>query len=92
MKVVHYLNQLFAGIGGEEQADLPREVRPGALGPGRLLDMLLPDGSQVDATETGDGPLDPFFQYHHLRKRRVKSFNGWIEYHPNLLASEDRSK
>ena len=50
MKVVHYLNQFFAGIGGEEQADSPPEVRPGALGPGRLLDMLLPEGSQVVAS------------------------------------------
>ena len=50
MKVLHYLNQFFAGIGGEEQADLPPEVRPGALGPGRLLDTLLPEGSQVVAS------------------------------------------
>ena len=40
MKVVHYLNQFFAGIGGEEQADSPPEVRPGALGPGRLVNTL----------------------------------------------------
>ena len=50
MKVVHYINQFFAGIGGEEQADLPPEVRPGALGPGRLLDTLLPEGSHVVAS------------------------------------------
>ena len=50
MRVVHYINQFFGGIGGEEQADAPLETRSGAVGPGRLLDQLLGDGSQVVAT------------------------------------------
>ena len=50
MRVVHYLNQFFGGIGGEEQADLPPQIRAAALGPGRLLESLLPDGSRVVAT------------------------------------------
>ena len=35
MRVVHYLNQFFGGIGGEEKAGVPLEARPGAVGPGR---------------------------------------------------------
>jgi len=50
MRVVHYLNQFFGGIGGEEKADVPPQVRRGAVGPARLLEMALPDGSQVIAT------------------------------------------
>lgn len=50
MRVVHYLNQFFGGIGGEEKADLPLETRPGAVGPGRLLEQALEGGSQVVAT------------------------------------------
>ena len=50
MRVVHYLNQFFAGIGGEEQAGLPPEIRPGAVGPGRLLEQVLGDGTQVVTT------------------------------------------
>ena len=50
MRVVHYINQFFAGIGGEEHAGLKPEMRPGALGPGRLLATLLPEGSQVVTT------------------------------------------
>jgi betaine reductase len=50
MRVVHYLNQFFGGIGGEEKADSPPEVRQGAVGPGRLLESVLPEGSQVAAT------------------------------------------
>jgi len=33
-KVIHYINQFFANIGGEEMAHIPPEVRVGALGPG----------------------------------------------------------
>ena len=50
MRVVHYMNQFFGGIGGEEQADVPPESRPGALGPGRLVQSLLPQGSEVVAS------------------------------------------
>ena len=31
-KIVHYINQFFAGIGGEEKADIVPEVREGAVG------------------------------------------------------------
>ena len=37
IKVVHYINQFFAGIGGEEKADIKPEVRDGAVGPGNAL-------------------------------------------------------
>ncbi len=33
-RVVHYINQFFANIGGEEMAHITPEVRTGALGPG----------------------------------------------------------
>ncbi len=29
IKVVHYINQFFAQIGGEEKADYPAEIRVG---------------------------------------------------------------
>ena len=50
MRIVHYLNQFFGGIGGEDQADLPLQISSGALGPGRLLESLLPEGSWVVAS------------------------------------------
>ena len=50
MRVVHYLNQFFGGIGGEEHADSRPEVHAAALGPGRVLAALLPEGSQVVAS------------------------------------------
>lgn len=38
IKVVHYINQFFAQIGGEEKADYPAELRVGeVVGPGMAL-------------------------------------------------------
>lgn len=50
MRVVHYVNQFFGGIGGEEAAGSSLESREGAVGPGRLLEQVLGDGSQVVTT------------------------------------------
>jgi glycine reductase complex component B subunit gamma len=50
MRVVHYLNQFFARVGGEESAGLSFEVRDGAVGPGNLLEQLLGDGAHVVLT------------------------------------------
>ncbi len=50
MRVVHYLNQFFGGVGGEERAGSPPEEREGAVGPGRLLEQLL--GSEAKIVKT----------------------------------------
>ena len=50
MRVVHYLNQFFGGLGGEEQAGAPLEIRNGAIGPGKLLEQLLGDDARVVKT------------------------------------------
>jgi glycine reductase len=48
--VVHYLNQFFGGIGGEEHANAPLHVQQGPVGPGRVLEQVLGNGGQVAAT------------------------------------------
>lgn len=50
LKVVHFLNQFFAGLGGEEQANLPVEIRQGAVGAGRALQNSLRQQGEVVAT------------------------------------------
>jgi glycine reductase len=50
MRVVQYLNQFFGGIGGEEVAHTPPQVRDGAVGPGRLLEQLLGAEARVVRT------------------------------------------
>jgi glycine reductase len=50
LRVVHYVNQFFGGIGGEEQAGVGVTVKAGAVGPGRALEAALGDGARVEAT------------------------------------------
>jgi glycine reductase complex component B subunit gamma len=50
MHIVHYVNQFFAGIGGEDAAGTGPELRDGALGPGRRLASLLGDEHEIVAT------------------------------------------
>jgi glycine reductase complex component B subunit gamma len=50
MRVVHYVNQFFGGLGGEEKAGAPLESREGAVGPGKLLEQLLGIDAQVVLT------------------------------------------
>lgn len=40
-KAIHYINQYFAGIGGEEKADHQPEIREGLVGPSMALDPVL---------------------------------------------------
>src|SRR5262249_49101668 len=50
LAVVHFVNQFFAGIGGEEQAHVGVSVREGVVGPGRPLAQALGDGARITAT------------------------------------------
>ena len=49
LRVVHYLNQFFAGIGGEDKAETPPGQRDGAIGPGRVLEQALGDRARIAA-------------------------------------------
>ncbi|AKN33380.1 beta-aspartate methyltransferase [Clostridium carboxidivorans P7] len=51
LKVVHYINQFYGGIGGEEKADVKPEIREGFVGPGMGLNGLLKKGdAEIVAT------------------------------------------
>ena len=49
-KIVHYINQFFAGIGGEDKADFKPEVREEVIGPGLALQAELGDDYRIVAT------------------------------------------
>jgi len=56
LRVLHYINAFFGGLGGEEEAQTAVSLQDGALGPGRLLEQILGDEGQVIATVMcGDG-------------------------------------
>ena len=50
MRVAHYLNQFFGGLGGEERAGTSLEARDGPIGPGKLLEQLLGPDTHVAVT------------------------------------------
>jgi len=49
-RVVHYINQFFAGIGGEEKADIRPELREGVVGPGMALNTAMNEEAEIVAT------------------------------------------
>ena len=49
-KVVHYINQFYAGIGGEEFAGHKPEVRDGFVGPGMALSGAFGDKAEIVKT------------------------------------------
>ena len=46
-RVVHYINQFYAGIGGEEKADHKPEQRSGPVGPGAAFTAALGDKAEI---------------------------------------------
>ena len=49
-RVMHYINQFFAGIGGEEKADSPVSSYEGPVGPGKRLQALLGETAEIVVT------------------------------------------
>lgn len=55
-RVVHYLNQFFGGVGGEERADVKPESRNGAVGPGLAFSKAFEGKAEIVGTVIcGDG-------------------------------------
>lgn len=50
IRVVHYINQFFGQIGGEDKADIKPELRQGYVGPGMAINAALGDQGEVVAT------------------------------------------
>ncbi len=49
-KVVHYINQFFGQVGGEEMAHIPAEKRQGPFGPGLAFNQNFGDEAEIVAT------------------------------------------
>lgn len=50
MRIAHYLNQFFGGLGGEEQAGTALQTRAEAVGPGKLLEQVLGTDARIVLT------------------------------------------
>lgn len=49
-RIVHYINQFFAGVGGEDKADFPPVVYKEPIGPGTQLQRIFGSESTIVAT------------------------------------------
>ena len=49
-RVVHYINQFFANIGGEEMAHVPPELREGFVGPGMAFNQAWKGEAEIVQT------------------------------------------
>jgi len=81
LRVLHYLNQFFGQIGGEEKANIEVSVVEGPLGPGRAVNNVLKGrGSVVATIICGD---NSFVEKQEEISRRVLEIAE--SYHPDLF-------
>ena len=50
LKILHYINQFYGGIGGEEHAGHLPEMREGAVGPGTAFEAAFGDAAKITHT------------------------------------------
>ena len=82
LKVVHYINQFFAQIGGEEKADYPVELRVGeVVGPGMALTQNFKDEAEIIATIVCG---DSYFN-ENLEKAKAEILEMVKEQAPNIF-------
>jgi glycine reductase complex component B subunit gamma len=74
MKAVHYVNQFFAGLGGEDKAETPPTRLEGAVGPGRVLAA---EGIAIAATLACG---DDYFAEH--EEEALETLLGYLEDDP----------
>jgi glycine reductase len=77
IRVVHYINQFFGQIGGEEKANIPPEVRDGIVGPGAALKAAFKGEAEIVGTIICG---DSYFAEHETEAKKavldmVKKYN-----------------
>lgn len=83
IRVVHYLNQFFAQIGGEDKSGVAPGVKQGPVGPGRALQQALGNRGEVVATVfCGDN-----YFAEHQEKAAEELLDQVARFKPRLLVS-----
>lgn len=80
-RVIHYINQFFAGIGGEEKADIKPEIREGFVGPGMAFNKAMDADAEIVATVICG---DSYFS-ENLEEAKKTIINMVKEYKPDLF-------
>jgi glycine reductase len=81
IRIVHYLNQFFAQIGGEEKGGIGPGFKTGPIGPGRALQQALGESGDVVATSfCGDN-----YFAEHPEEATEELLRQMASVHPQLL-------
>jgi glycine reductase len=76
MRIVHYINQFYAGIGGEDKADTPPGRRDGFVGPGMALNAGLEGAGEIVGTVyCGDGYFNEHQEAAALVLEMIRSYS-----------------
>lgn len=74
-RIVHYINQFYAGIGGEEKADTKPFKEDGPVGPGLAFGKVLEDAEIVGTVACGDSYFNEHPEAIDEVIEMIKSFN-----------------
>lgn len=83
-RIVHYINQFFAGKGGEDKADYKPESVPGVVGPGQEINRLLKD-SGIDAEVVGTVICGDSYYGENMDKAREECLKLIGDFKPDML-------
>ena len=83
-KIVHYINQFFANIGGEERADIAPEKRDGVVGPGAGLQGELKKAG-IDAEIVATVICGDSYFNENLDKAKAEVLEMIKSYSPDLV-------
>ena len=82
IKVVHYINQFYGGIGGEDKADFRPVVKEGVVGPGMGLNgFLKKSGAEIVATVICG---DSYFN-ENIEEAKAKVIEMVKKYNPDIF-------
>ena len=81
IRIVHYINQFFAQIGGEEMAHVPPEWRDGPVGPGLAVGAALGEQGEIVGTVICG---DSYFN-EHTKEALPQILDMVKEHKPDLL-------
>ena len=85
-KIVHYINQFFANIGGEEKADIAPEKRDGAVGPGMGLEGELKKNG-IEAKVVGTVICGDSYFNENLEKAKKEVLDMIKSFNPDLIVA-----
>lgn len=81
VRVIHYINQFFGQVGGEEKAGIAPLLKEGPIGPGLLLKSLLGEKGEIIATIIcGDNYFND-----RIEKAKKEVLHLISPYEPNLI-------